>query len=220
MRKSFLTVLMCTLVLGSFCMTGCEQKAPAEQATKQEQNTTAEEKKNSEMMELPPYKYTGDDAAEAAITEYMLAEAEESYDIQENEVVIPAFMFLRTEEGLNGSIRVYGNFWTMSYTAKDGILECQSGGENPGVFYLKKHGDRYDVDAFEAFGDGSEYEKDLNRICKGIPGLKRKYLGCTDMGTKKNQDIRTRYIATYVKENQLDIKAYKDYGWDPIELPN
>lgn len=32
------------------------------------------------------------------------------------------------------------------------------------------------------------------------------------------EQIRKKLIKQYVSDNQLDIRYYHDYGWDPVEL--
>jgi hypothetical protein len=30
--------------------------------------------------------------------------------------------------------------------------------------------------------------------------------------------VRKEQLSNYVRQNQLDIEYYKDYGWDPVKL--
>ena len=64
-------------------------------------------------------------------------------------------------------------------------------------------------------GDGSEYVKGIKEFCKGYPGMARKYF---DYEGKEREEARTALIRMYVKDNDLDIKYYKDYGWDPVPV--
>ena len=32
------------------------------------------------------------------------------------------------------------------------------------------------------------------------------------------EEVRTRFVREYVVANNLDIVAYKDFGWDPVPL--
>jgi hypothetical protein len=36
---------------------------------------------------------------------------------------------------------------------------------------------------------------------------------------EKREEIRAQIIANYVAANNLNITCYKDYGWDPVTLP-
>ena len=36
--------------------------------------------------------------------------------------------------------------------------------------------------------------------------------------SEKLDDIRTKLIRMYVQDNALDIRYYKDYGWDPVSV--
>ena len=36
---------------------------------------------------------------------------------------------------------------------------------------------------------------------------------------EKQDEIRAQIIANYVAANKLSITQFKDYGWDPVKLP-
>ena len=65
-------------------------------------------------------------------------------------------------------------------------------------------------------GDGERYQKGIEEFCKGHPDIYQKYF---DEGNQKMlEQIRKKLIKQYVSDNQLDIRYYHDYGWDPVEL--
>ena len=174
---------------------------------------------------LPPYVYSGNDGIEKAITKYFednncLMKLDES-------VWIPAFCVFKEEtvadpieaEAKKGDIKAYGNFWSFVYSKQGDTLFCESGGEFPGVVYLKKNDDEsYEVTYFDRVGDGSRYSEDIKRICRGNTTLEKQFYESADAKSTTVKNIRTWNIYTYVKDNNLAIKYYQDYGWDPVDF--
>ena len=74
----------------------------------------------------------------------------------------------------------------------------------------------YEVKSFDLVGDGSDYEPSAKKIFKTYYNDLIK--AQADEETK--QKDRAQIIANYVAANSLDIRQYKDYGWDPVLLPD
>ena len=163
---------------------------------------------------LPEYVYCGDDPIENAITNYVLAN-NYHYEMKAS-VAIPAFCIFMSEVDENDAdmIKVYGNYWLFTYDRIDNTLECMSGGEAPGVMYVKKNGNEYVVDHFEQVRDGSYHTDDIKAICNGNKSLEDQFFGSSDAMTTS----RTYTIKKYVEMFDLDIDSYHDYGWDPVML--
>ena len=145
----------------------------------------------------------------------------------EGSVWIPAFCIFMEEavtdpieaEAKKGDIKVYGNFWSFVYSKQGDTLFCESGGEFPGVVYLKKKdGESYDVTYFDRVGDGSQYSEDIKRICRGNATLEKQFYESADANSATVKNKRTWNIYKYVKDNNLAIKYYQDYGWDPVDF--
>ena len=62
----------------------------------------------------------------------------------------------------------------------------------------------------------NDYYEDITRFAGGDEELESKYHEAADL--MANEETRTRYIQAYAEANGLDITAYQDYGWDPVEL--
>ncbi len=168
---------------------------------------------------LPPFTYTGDDKVLATICAYMKAseEAQSYYGSGEDSVYIPAPLILDIKHKGDDLI-VFCNLWSYSYYRNGNTLECESGGEAPARLRLHPDADApggYQIIEDLRTGDGSEYEKGIKAFCKGYPGMKRKYFSDND---SEQDEIRTALIRMYVQDNGLDIKYYKDYGWDPVPI--
>ena len=59
------------------------------------------------------------------------------------------------------------------------------------------------------------------QIVKQLTGNKdliAKFYEAHDMSGDPLKSIREKYIREYVEENELDVTAYQDEGWDPVEL--
>ncbi len=162
---------------------------------------------------LPAYAYPGNDPIEAAIAAYMAEIGRQRYLTKEGAVSIPAPVILKIEEPDETHRIVYGNFWVFSYVLKDGILQCISGGEQTGIMTLEKTEEGWKAVALEEAGDGDYYEKDIHRFSHGDAELEAKYL------STPYEDIRLRFIQDYAAANGLAVKAYQDYGWEPVPLP-
>ena len=163
---------------------------------------------------LPEYVYPGDDPIEKAITEYYLSN-NYHYEMKPS-VAIPAFCIFMSEADENDTdmVKVYGNYWLFVYEKDGTTLENISGGEAPGVMYVKRNGDEYIVDHFEQVRDGSYYTEDIKTICNGNKSLEDQFLDSSDAMTTS----RIYTIKKYVEMFDLDIDAYHDYGWDKVML--
>ena len=167
---------------------------------------------------LPTFSYTGDDVILQTICSYMMTCNDfSSYYSSETSVYIPAPVIFDTiPEG--NDLMVFCNLWSFNYYQNGNTLECESGGEAPARLRLHPNADApggYEVIEYLKTGDGSEYAKGIQEFCKGYPGMERKYYE-GDGSTPK--EISTTLIRMYVQDNDLDIKYYKDYGWDPIPV--
>ena len=67
----------------------------------------------------------------------------------------------------------------------------------------------------DVVGDGSDFEP----TAKKIFGEHYDAFMKDGEDEKVREELRAQIIANYVAANNLDIKYYKDYGWDPVALP-
>lgn len=163
---------------------------------------------------LPEFVYTGDDMAVGAICDYL---SEEKGEFLEDGVVwIPEFVIFKEVE-VDEEYLVFGNFWSESYVQIGNILECEGGGEMPACFHLLQTENGYEVVSVERAGDGADNVKDIKAFTKGYKGLYDKYMDWESIEIAR-EVARKTYIQMYVYENNLDMKYYKDYGGDPVEI--
>jgi hypothetical protein len=116
-----------------------------------------------------------------------------------------------------GELLVFGNFWSFGYLQTGTLLESTGGGEYPACFHLRESGDGYEVVSVDSAGDGAKYAEDIKTFTKGYPGLYRKYMN-HDGNKKEREKARKTYLQMYVQGSGLDIRYYKDFGWDPEEI--
>ncbi|MBR4168887.1 MAG: hypothetical protein IKR47_04065 [Lachnospiraceae bacterium] len=170
---------------------------------------------------LPPYKYTGSDPYLAQIIDYQLTEIAPMY--AEAEVFIPEPHVLLVDEKNPADIKVIGNFWIMGYDLDGTVLMTQCGGEMPAVFHFEKDEADGSVhlkaqDFVEVAGDGAQYAKDIKKFCEGYDGLEEQFYGTDNGKGEANTQTRIEFIRQYVSDNNLDITAFQDYGWDPVSI--
>ena len=164
---------------------------------------------------LPAYEYPGPESFYTVLYKYLIDELSPHYD--KAQVSIPCPVIIAEDESDKQDIRVYGNFWLFNYDLNGDILECVSGGSYPGCVHLKivDTADGYEVTQMEVAEDGGGYTESAKRIF----GEHYDTFVKDGEDEKKREELRAQIIANYAAANDLSIRAFKDYGWDPVELP-
>ena len=201
-----ITVIAC---IGLTACGGSDTEAE-EPATEPE----AEETVEVESIDGSIYGYTGEDAVEATVYEYVATELAADYDVKEGMVSIPTVMIIDKVENEDGSVDVLGDFWVENYTIEGDTLVCQSGGNHPGKMHIVKDGDAYKVESFEPVGDGDQFEP----TAKAIFGDKYDAFMKVNSDNEAREALRAETVANFVKANNLEVTKYQDFGWDPVEL--
>lgn len=159
---------------------------------------------------LPQYQYEGNDERIKAVFDE--TKKFEKEDTSKEKIAIPVLNIYKIENTKDGA-KVYGDFWCETYYRYGELLKSYSGGENPGVMYLKKTGNTYKVTKTQIVEDGESIRKSALKICKGNIIMAEKMIS-----GKEPKKLRRKTIKAYVRQNNLKIKAYKDYGWQYINL--
>ena len=160
--------------------------------------------------ELPEYEYTGKDLRIKAVFDETKKRSDE--DKEEGLVTIPMLNIYKIVETKSGA-EVYANFWSETYYRYGSLLKNYSGGSYPGVMYLKKTKDGYRVTKTRYAEDGAYREKSIWKLCKGYPDVAVRM-----MKDSVTQNQRKKVLQKYVSQNKLKIKAYKEYGWQYVNL--
>ena len=201
-----ITVIAC---IGLTACGGSDTEAE-EPATEPE----AEETVEVESIDGSIYGYTGEDAVEATVYEYVATELAADYDVKEGMVSIPTVTIIDKVENEDGSVDVLGDFWVENYTIEGDTLVCQSGGNHPGKMHIVKDGDAYKVESFEPVGDGDQFEP----TAKAIFGDKYDAFMKVNSDNEAREALRAETVANFVKANNREVTKYQEFGWDPVEL--
>lgn len=159
---------------------------------------------------LPEYEYTGKDLRIKAVFDETKKKSDE--DKEEGLVTIPMLNIYKIVETKSGA-EVYANFWSETYYCYGSLLKNYSGGSYPGVMYLKKTKDGYRVTKTRYAEDGESLERSIRKLCKGYPDVAIRM-----MKDSVTQNQRKKVLQKYVSQNKLKIKAYKEYGWQYVNL--
>lgn len=162
---------------------------------------------------LPAYEYPGPEVFYSVLYKYLIDEYAGNYP--EAEVSIPCPVIVSMDESDKSDIRVYGNFWIFNYDLNGQTLESSSGGSYPGCIHVKSTDDGYEVTSMDVVEDAAGFTESAKKIF----GDKYDIFMKNGEDEKLREETRAQIIANYVAANNLDITAYKDYGWDPVKLP-
>ncbi|WP_408071967.1 hypothetical protein [Butyrivibrio sp. JL13D10] len=172
---------------------------------------TDENAKNSG--ELPAYEYPGPELFYSVLYKYMVDELGKGY--LDGQVCIPCPVIIKEDESDKSDIKVYGNFWVFKYDLNGDTLENISGGSHPGCIHVKSTDEGYEVTSMDVCEDGTGFTESAKKIFGDNYDAFMK----DGQDEKLREETRAQIIANYVAANNLSIKAYKDYGWDPVNLP-
>lgn len=130
------------------------------------------------------------------------------------DVAIPSMIIIGVDSTQADDIKVWGAYWVYRYNVMGDTLKCMSGGSHPGLMHVSKGDLGYEVTAFEAVGDGSQYMPSAKRI---FGDKYNKFFTVTSCGNTGEQ-ARMESIKDYVKRNGINVTCYQDYGWPAVKL--
>lgn len=185
-----------------------------------------EEAENENQHFLPKYQYLGEDLVQRALVRCFQNDFARYNGYQyrgraysgvilpdRSDVVLPIIDIAGTKK--EGDIlKVYGVFRWEGYSLSGDTLYCaleEGGGE--GGAYLKKTDYGYEVKKIVHPRDGSYFYTDMIKLCDGDEKMASR---CHI--SNRYSALQKRVLKKYVKQNDLDIKYFKDFGRDPIEL--
>ncbi len=177
-------------------------------------NEAAAEATTEAAAKLPAYEYPGPEYFYLVLYSYLDEELGQYFD--RGDVSIPCPVILCEDDSDSSDIKVYGDFWFYNYNLNGDVLETLGGGSFPGCIHIKttESGD-YEVTSFEQVGDGSDFEPTAKKIFgEHYDAFMKAY-----SDSEATEATRAQIIANYVAANNLSITSYKDFGWDPVVLP-
>lgn len=165
---------------------------------------------------LPKFIYTGDDAVLKAVCSYLVEEEADPHWKSPLYALIPAPVIYDTVKE-DGVTKVFGNFWHFYYYKNGNTLEDDGGGEMPMCIHLKEENGAFTVAQVEETGDGAYYAEGIQKFCEGHPDIYQRFFDYENNQMLRDK-IRKELLEQYVTDNQLDIRYYHSFGWDPVEL--
>ena len=145
--------------------------------------------------------------------QYIIDELAGNYP--KSQVSIPCPVIVKMDESDKSDIRVYGNFWIFNYDLNGETLECTSGGSYPGCIHVKNTEEGYEAVSMDVVEDGSGFTESAKKIFGDNYDAFMK----DGEDEKLREQLRAQIVANYVAANNLNITAIKDFGWDPVTLP-
>ena len=132
------------------------------------------------------------------------------------EVCIPCYTVVAINDSDTDYTRVWGDWWVFNYNIVGDTLKCVSGGNHPGLMYLKQNNTHeWVVSSFDQVEDGS----------RNLPSAKLIFGEYYDAFHKVNSNqeqrdiIRLKQVAYYVQEHNLPVTMLQDSGWPAVVLP-
>lgn len=112
-------------------------------------------------------------------------------------------------------VQTYSDEIPTEIATEGNTLMSDSGSEMPARLHFVSYGNgSYIFKDKEVAQDGSYYGTGIREFCEGYQVDPQKLMDTAEAHKK----IRIKMLRAYVKQNHLDIRYYKDYGWDPVAL--
>lgn len=161
---------------------------------------------------LPYFYYYVDDQIETVAMNYFPEVISQYYE--KADVSIPYGRIISVDDSNPKDILVKGAFYLDNFNLNEDVLECVSGGSYPGCVHLSDEGGYYVTTGFDPVEDGSRFDSSAKEIFGDDYDAFMDIYSDADAVSQIRKDVITSYIKGY----QLKIKAYKDYGWDPVVI--
>ncbi|MCR5584233.1 MAG: hypothetical protein K6F63_02210 [Lachnospiraceae bacterium] len=149
---------------------------------------------------------------EKALNDFLIAELGQYFAPLEH--CIPFTILVDLDDVDKENVKIYGIFWVQDYKLNGTVLENVSGGCFPGVVKGKKTDGVWEFTEIERVASGSGNAESAKKIF----GDRYEAYSMVISNDNVRTMLRTEAVKKYVKANDLNVTAYKDYGCDPIEL--
>ena len=162
-----------------------------------------------------------DDDSSVVVTEMTYSHAIEHYLTKEivsqylkGEYCVPIQNIVDVDDHNSKDILVWGDFWVFNYNQVGDTLKCVSGGSHPGLIHVCKTENGFEVTSFDQVEDGSSYLPSAKKIF----GEKYDAFHNINRDEQKREEIRTEVLSAFVKEHNIPVTMYQDYGWPAKKL--
>lgn len=150
-------------------------------------------------------------AVRNAISDYLVKEIGTHY--LQGQLCIPTLMIVAEEENA-GETCVWCDCWLYWYNVVGDTLKTVSGGNHSGVMTITQKNGKPEVTAFEQTADGAGFEASAKRIF----GAHYDIFQNMNSNQEVREAVRKEQLSEYVKQHQLNIHYYQDYGWSAVPL--
>lgn len=147
-----------------------------------------------------------------AINHYLTKEIGSQY--LKGEYCVPIQNIVDVDDHNSKDILVWGDFWVFNYNQVGDTLKCVSGGSHPGLIHVCKTENGFEVTSFDQVEDGSSYLPSAKKIF----GEKYDAFHNINSDEQKREEIRTEVLSAFVKEHNIPVTMYQDYGWPAKKL--
>ena len=154
-----------------------------------------------------------------AISDYLVKEIGSQYS--PGEICVPVLMIVATEDtplsrsgDSNEDSRIFGDFWVFNYNLVGDTLKTVSGGNHSGCMTLQWQNWKPIVSSFEQTEDGAGNEASAKRIFGKHYDVYQNMHSNQDVG----EAVRKEQLKEYVRQHNLNVHYYQDYGWPAVEL--
>ena len=147
-----------------------------------------------------------------AINHYLTKEIGSQY--LKGEYCVPIQNIVDVDDHNSKDILVWGDFWVFNYNQVGDTLKCVSGGSHPGLIHVCKTENGFEVTSFDQVEDGSSYLPSAKKIF----GEKYDAFHNINSDDQKREEIRAEVLSDFVKEHNIPVTMYQDYGWPAKKL--
>ena len=147
-----------------------------------------------------------------AIDRYLVEEIGRYY--AQGEHCVPLRNIVAVDESNAEDILVWGDFWVFNYKIAGDTLKTISGGNHPCRLQISELADSLYVMGYDPVEDGAGNDKSAREI------FGKHYDVYQNMHSNEQvrEAVRKEQLREYVKQNNLKVSCYQDYGWPAVEL--
>ena len=148
----------------------------------------------------------------AGITSFLIEEFGTKYT--QGDLCIPVLMIVAEEDCETEIAWVWGDFWVFNYKIAGDTLKTISEGNHPCRLQIGELSDSLYVMGYDPVEDGAGNDKSAREI------FGKHYDVYQNMHSNEQvrEAVRKEQLREYVKQNNLKVSCYQDYGWPAVEL--
>jgi len=150
-------------------------------------------------------------ALRRAMCDYLVKEIGVHY--RQGQLCIPTLLMVAEEES-GDETRVWCDSWVYWYDVAGDTLKTVSGGNHAGCMTVEQKDGKPVVTAFDKTVDGAGNEASAKRIF----GKHYEVFQNMNSNQEVREDARKEQLQWYIRQHDLNIRFYQDYGWPAVSL--